>query len=215
MRSIHRIIKERGRIFLILTLAMAVMITPFCVSAASDPADGSSAAYNSTEIDGNNEHVEFRLNAYSQYKGLCCQYSVPPASLGTATLTYMGPNTGYVKAIYYFGIQLGWANSIGTTTGNNAFKLTCILQDLSGSLDYVINHPSQYTEQAYEQAVEHKQISTTCLNSYPAWDDNPAKGITVYLGNAGSNNQNFVAWKYNPIGYVKLNKKSANTAITG
>ena len=208
-------IVKRSRIVLVLALAVAVTLIPLCVSAASDPAEGSNAAYNSTEIDGSNEHVQFRLNAYPQYKGICCQYSIPPTSSGTATVSYQGSNTAYAKAIYYFGLQLGWANSIGTASGNNAFKLTCILQDLSGSLDYVINHPSQYTEQAYEQAVEHKQISTNCRNSYPAWDDNPARGITVIFGNAGTNSQNFIAWKNNPVGYVKLSKRSADTSITG
>ena len=148
------------------------------------------------------------------YVGSCKQFGEEHSTSGTASVTRIPNNYNIAKAAYYFGVVQGWEQYLGTTDSRGA-TLQCIIQDLNGSIDEVINNPGEWVPSFVEFAQLCKQRSQNALNAY-AWESvQVPDSFECYACQPGDGSQSFILWKGEANGGLRLKKASANTGITG
>lgn len=149
------------------------------------------------------------------YIGVCCQPGVDPDSSGTATMQTKYDNTHIItKIAYYYGYNRDWVHNYDNFSGGTDESYASALMSMMQASVVGLSSWKSYAER--------NQYTTNYINSVETWYNNVANmsvnipsGFEVYRCNPSNGSQDFVVWGFSPVGYLKLEKASANPSITG
>lgn len=154
------------------------------------------------------------------FVGKCCQSGLPAKNKGTASVDAMISNDSTVaKLAYYYTyvdnilnktskpssdayehIGATWAQIFGRAIGYVDMGRTAWRKNMEAQYD------NKSTVDTYENTIK-DMIAKTANVQVPA-------GFEIYrMNEPSSDHQDFMIWKYNPYGYVYIQKTAANTAV--
>ena len=156
--------------------------------------------------------AKFTVSGQNGYVGTCGQYGMDNFP-GPATVTRVSNNSRQAKAVYYFGLVLGWQDNVGESSYKGG-ALQAICHDVTGSLDRYLELDSNMGSQSRAE----KALANEAYAAHPNWESvEVPSGFELYYCYAEEENtQNVLYWRMNiPVGKLKLKKVSQNKSITG
>ena len=217
--------KTTGRIT-ILVLTLTLIFTSAVSSFASTVGDRIS--YTSSHAgSGAGQVAVFKVTGDSSWTGCCAEQGVDNGS-GTATID-REPSAKVKALLYKYAIEMDWWSGQDATDVEVA---RAALRGHGSNVQYANITPRRLVEaiaQIGSQGKSSWKSAITGAGGWPEWeadlvidwyDSLSTSGISVpssfeiFYCDAG-NNQDFMIWRFSPTGYLKLQKASANSGITG
>lgn len=161
------------------------------------------------------------------YEGSCAEAGVEAQYSGTATVVRRSNTSHEAKMIYHFVYEKGWWTTEAATNVSpqipglyNGWYFPAALCVETMAQAHEMGREAFINGYVSNQFDEDDFIAIyNWIASYDTSGITVPDGFELYYGNAGAGNQNFVVWKYNPYGKVKVKKvkspASAPYSISG